>query len=76
MTSSSKKYEVTKETVSQQHLQETAEHQKQLPSVSASHEVADIAYIKAKNRGFLPGNELNDWLEAEQELRLKSENKS
>lgn len=30
--------------------------------------VAELAYYKAENRGFLPGNELKDWLEAEQEF--------
>jgi Protein of unknown function (DUF2934) len=32
--------------------------------------VAEIAYYKAETRGFAPGYELNDWLEAEQELNL------
>lgn len=30
--------------------------------------VAKIAYGKAKNRDFLPGHELDDWSEAEQEF--------
>lgn len=30
--------------------------------------VAKIAYEKAKNRSFLPGHELDDWLEAEKEF--------
>ncbi len=30
--------------------------------------VAEIAYHKAKNRNFLLGNELDDWLEAEKEF--------
>jgi hypothetical protein len=30
--------------------------------------VAKIAYDKAKNRNFLPGHELDDWLEAEKEF--------
>lgn len=68
MTFSSKKYEATKETVSEQHLQKTAEHPKELPYVCVSHEIAERAYFKAEARGFSPGNELNDWLEAEQEL--------
>jgi Protein of unknown function (DUF2934) len=29
--------------------------------------IAEIAYYKAENRGFEPGYELDDWLEAEQE---------
>jgi hypothetical protein len=30
--------------------------------------IAEIAYCKAENRGFGPGHELEDWLEAEQEF--------
>ncbi|PPK75973.1 Protein of unknown function (DUF2934) [Methylobacter tundripaludum] len=32
--------------------------------------IAEIAYRKAENRGFEPGHELEDWLEAEQEFLL------
>jgi hypothetical protein len=31
--------------------------------------VAERAYAKAEKRGFAPGNELEDWLEAEQEIK-------
>jgi len=31
--------------------------------------VAVTAYHKAEQRGFVPGHELNDWLEAENEVR-------
>lgn len=30
--------------------------------------VAMLAYLKAEARGFTPGHELDDWLEAEQEI--------
>lgn len=30
--------------------------------------ISELAYYKAKERGFEPGHELEDWLEAEQEL--------
>lgn len=30
--------------------------------------IAELAYYKAERRGFHPGSELDDWLEAEQEL--------
>jgi Protein of unknown function (DUF2934) len=30
--------------------------------------IAELAYIKAERRGFTPGHELEDWLEAEQEV--------
>jgi hypothetical protein len=33
--------------------------------------IAELAYLKAESRGFEPGHELEDWLEAEQELLLK-----
>ena len=32
--------------------------------------IAELAYLKAESRGFEPGHELEDWLEAEQELKL------
>lgn len=30
--------------------------------------IAQAAYFRAKRRGFEPGHELNDWLEAEAEV--------
>jgi hypothetical protein len=50
---------------SQEPLTEVADFQ-----IVAQPEVAEIAYFKAESRGFIPGYELNDWLEAEQELNL------
>ena len=32
--------------------------------------ISELAYLKAESRGFEPGHELEDWLEAEQELML------
>ena len=32
--------------------------------------VAELAYYKAESRGFEPGHELEDWLEAEGECSL------
>jgi hypothetical protein len=32
--------------------------------------IAELAYYKAESRGFEPGHELEDWLEAEQEFML------
>lgn len=32
--------------------------------------IAELAYYKAENRGFAPGYELEDWLEAEQDFLL------
>ncbi len=31
--------------------------------------IAERAYCKAEKRGFAPGHELDDWLEAEAEIR-------
>lgn len=36
--------------------------------------VAECAYCKAEKRGFEPGHEMEDWLEAEQELLNQGEN--
>jgi hypothetical protein len=30
--------------------------------------IAELAYYKAEKRGFAPGHELEDWLEAKQDL--------
>jgi hypothetical protein len=30
--------------------------------------VAEAAYLRAEHRGFLPGSELQDWLDAEAEI--------
>ncbi|MGZ5008842.1 MAG: DUF2934 domain-containing protein [Methylobacter sp.] len=32
--------------------------------------IAELAYYKAENRGFISGYELDDWLAAEQEFLL------
>lgn len=40
------------------------------------HEVAEAAYFRAEHRGFLPGYELDDWLDAEAELDKSPTQKS
>lgn len=55
--------QVKEETISTQ-----AESNATPPELTAK--IAEIAYFKAESRGFAPGSELNDWLEAEQELEL------
>jgi hypothetical protein len=41
---------------------------------TAKHEqIAELAYYVAERRGFSPGYELDDWLEAEQELETTLE---
>jgi len=45
-----------------------------VPNISAEERerlIARVAYFRAEKRGFAPGNELQDWIEAEAEvLRL------
>lgn len=31
--------------------------------------ISEAAYFKAEKRGFVPGHELQDWLEAEKEIK-------
>jgi hypothetical protein len=33
--------------------------------------IAETAYFKAKARGFVPGGEVQDWVEAEAEVRMR-----
>jgi hypothetical protein len=35
--------------------------------------IADVAYLSAERRGFAPGYELDDWLQAEQEIEASME---
>jgi hypothetical protein len=70
ISSLTKVQEVTLTQNSQQPYQEVAEQRGQYNE----DQIAEIAYYKAENRGFSPGNALNDWLEAEQELTLSCEN--
>jgi hypothetical protein len=35
--------------------------------------IAEIAFYKAESRGFEPGHELDDWIEAEQEFKIMVE---
>jgi hypothetical protein len=57
-TSKTKDQDTTQKADTQQNV--TPEHQEQA--------IAESAYLKAESRGFEPGYELDDWLEAEQEL--------
>jgi len=41
-----------------------------LNSVDLGVRITELAYLKAESRGFEPGHELEDWLEAEQDLML------
>ena len=37
--------------------------------------IQETAYYKAKARGFAPGHEVQDWIEAEAEVRLRLDNR-
>jgi hypothetical protein len=38
--------------------------------------IQESAYFKAKARGFEPGREVQDWIEAEAEVRLRLEDRA
>ena len=38
--------------------------------------IQEIAYFKAKARNFAPGREVQDWIEAEAEVRLRIESRA
>jgi hypothetical protein len=51
--------------------QQQAEHTRAPAAVDPKdryHTIAEAAYLRAEHRGFLPGCELQDWLEAEAEV--------
>ncbi|MGA7180780.1 MAG: DUF2934 domain-containing protein [Thiobacillaceae bacterium] len=41
-------------------------------ATEAHQQIAVLAYLKAETRGFLPGHELDDWLEAELEINAST----
>jgi hypothetical protein len=38
--------------------------------------IQESAYFKAKARGFAPGHEVQDWIEAEAEVRMRLESRA
>lgn len=42
-------------------------HQEDCPS-DIEAKIAELAYFKAEQRGFVPGHEMEDWYEAEREI--------
>jgi hypothetical protein len=50
--------------------------QREIPSFSDSREarIAEAAYWRAERRGFAPGGELDDWLQAEREVDGQNSN--
>jgi len=55
-------------------IKDTSLQRRELPSYSDSREarIAERAYWRAERRGFAPGGELDDWLEAEREVDEES----
>ena len=51
-------------------ITEASLQQREIPSFSESREarIAEAAYWRAERRGFAPGHELDDWLDAEREI--------
>lgn len=41
------------------------------PAIPCEQLIAEAAYFRAEQRGFAPGNELGDWLDAEAEVKRK-----
>ncbi len=53
--------------------EKTSNHDEDCPAIclpDRDAKIAELAYYKAENRGFTPGYELEDWLEAEQDFLL------
>lgn len=48
---------------------DTEESSVSMTTTEMDSRIAEIAYYKAERRGFAPGYELEDWLEAEQEVK-------
>ena len=48
---------------------EKVERAQEMPDEEFERQIRETAYYKAEARGFAPGRELDDWLEAEAELR-------
>lgn len=48
----------------------TEEPAEVIPEPEIDERIAELAYYKAESRGFEPGYEMQDWLEAEQEILL------
>lgn len=51
---------------------ETIVVSKNLPEKDYYDMIAECAYYKAEKRGFEPGNDLDDWNEAEEEINAQN----
>lgn len=54
---------------------ETPEQEEATDIAEREARIAELAYLKAEKRGFEPGHEMEDWLEAEVELNQEELNK-
>lgn len=56
-------------------IKDSSLERREIPSYSDSREarIAERAYWRAEQRGFAPGGELEDWLEAEREVDRRSQ---
>jgi hypothetical protein len=59
-------------------IKDSSLQRREIPSYSDSREarIAEAAYWRAERRGFAPGGELEDWLEAEKEIDEDKPNRS
>ncbi|MGZ8928037.1 MAG: DUF2934 domain-containing protein [Methylobacter sp.] len=51
--------------------EDVSNHEEESPTIflpDRDAKIAELAYYKAEGRGFAPGYELEDWLQAEQEF--------
>jgi hypothetical protein len=58
-------------------IKDSSLERREIPSYSDSREarIAERAYWRAERRNFAPGQELDDWLEAEREVDTDEQNK-
>jgi hypothetical protein len=59
-------------------IKDSSLQRREIPSYSDSREarIAERAYWRAERRGFAPGGEMEDWLEAEKEIDEDKPNRS
>jgi hypothetical protein len=59
-------------------IKDSSLERREIPSYSDSREarIAEAAYWRAERRGFTPGGELQDWLEAEREIDQRGDSSS
>jgi hypothetical protein len=58
--------------ISEESTQDSPPHSVPFPEDTINQKIAEAAYFRAERRGFAPGYEIEDWLEAEKEIRSGS----